>query len=209
MVCKVYFSNLRLRYIILALLLAFIWRNASGQRYNFSTYAISDGLPNNQINKVIQDRSGKLWIATMNGVCSFDGKTFTKLDQTNVLSNNNVKTIFEDKDGNIWLGTVRKGLCKFDGTRFTFYTTNDGLLSDIVNAICQDNLGNLWIGTSEGLNKFDGKEFTSYTTTKGLINNNIFSLLKIIKEKYGLPLLAGFRALTENFLLTILQKMDW
>src|SRR3954465_8825301 len=96
---------------------------AEAQRYNFATYSISDGLPSNQINKVLQDRSGKLWIATMNGACRFDGKSFTKFDQDNILSSNVVKTIFEDNQGNIWFGLVRKGLCRFDGSNFTYFTT--------------------------------------------------------------------------------------
>jgi len=183
------------RRFILAAGFLICWVNATAQRYNFATYSISDGLPNNQINKILQDRSGKLWVATMNGACWFDGKNFTKFDQDNILSNNVVKTIFEDKEGNIWLGTVRKGLCRFDGSNTKFFTTDDGLLSDIVNAVCQDNQGNIWIGTSEGLNKFDGKTFTSYTTVKGLVNNNVFSLFTDHRGRIWITTIGGVSCL--------------
>jgi PAS domain S-box-containing protein len=147
------------------------------QKYNFTTYTVADGLPNNQINDILQDESGKLWIGTMNGACTFDGKSFTKFDQENILSNNPVKCIFQDSKDNIWLGIIRKGVCMFDGSESHFYTINDGLLSDIVNAITEDKAGNIWIGTSDGLSKYDGIKFTSYTTSQGLVNNNVFSLL--------------------------------
>src|SRR5437867_2588605 len=82
------------------------------QKYNFNTYTVADGLPNNQINDISQDPNGKLWIGTMNGACTFDGKNFTKFSQDNILSNNPVKCITQDSKGNIWLGTIRKGACK-------------------------------------------------------------------------------------------------
>ncbi len=148
------------------------------QRFNFTSYGIANGLPNNQINKILQDKSGMLWIGTMSGACRFDGKTFIYFDQNNLLSNNPVKTFFQDSKGNIWIGTIRKGICKYNGTSFKFFTTDDGLLSNIVNAICEDSRGNLWIGTSEGLCRFDGKNFTNYTSSNGLPGNNVSALYK-------------------------------
>ena len=137
--------------------------NTNAQRYNFNTYSIANGLPNNQINKILQDKTGMLWIGTMSGACRFDGKAILHFDQSNLLSNNPVKTIFQDSKSNIWLGTIRKGFCKFNGTDFTFFNSEQGLLSNIVNAICEDKSGAIWIGTSEGLCKFDGKNFDNYT----------------------------------------------
>ncbi len=150
--------------------------SVDAQRYNYLNYSVSSGLPNNQVNKILQDRIGRIWVGTMSGVCRFDGKSFTRFEQGNLLTSNPVKTIFEDKKGNIWFGTIRKGLVKYSGTGFNYYTTGEGLLSDIVNAVAEDNVGNIWVGTSEGLCKFDGKQFTTYTTTQGLVNNTIFDL---------------------------------
>lgn len=150
--------------------------NTNAQKYNFTTYTVADGLPNNQINDVHQDKYGRLWVATNNGVCRYDGASFIQFNQDNPLSNNAVKTIYEDNEGNIWLGTVRKGACLFTGTTTKFFTIQDGLLSDIVNAITKDKTGHVWIGTSEGLCVFDGKEFSNYTTLTGLSGNYITSL---------------------------------
>ncbi len=148
----------------------------NGQRYNFTSFSIANGLPNNQINKILQDKTGMLWIGTMSGACRFDGKAIIPFDQSNLLSNNPVKTIFQDSKGNMWIGTIRKGFCKYNGTAFKFFTTEQGLLSNIVNAICEDKSGNIWIGTSEGLCRFDGKYFDNYTTSKGLPGNNVSAL---------------------------------
>lgn len=167
------------------------------QRYNFSNYTVSGGLPGNHVNKIIQDRIGRLWIGTMNGVCRYDGKNFTRFDEDNLLSVNPVKTIFEDHDGNIWFGTIRKGLVKYSGTGFSYLTTTEGMLSDIVNAIAEDKSGNIWIGTSEGLSRYDGKEFVNFTTTRGLINNNVFDLLFDRKGRLWVSTIGGV-SLYEN-----------
>ncbi len=150
---------------------------ANAQRYNFSNYTIVDGLQSNQINDIIQDRNGRLWIGTMNGASSYDGKVFTHPDISSTIANNPVKTIFEDKHGNIWFGTIRKGLVRFSGVSYKGYSTNDGLLSDNVNAICDDKDSNIWIGTTEGLSMYRNRAFTNYTTSKGLVGNTVFDLL--------------------------------
>ncbi|HKR04084.1 MAG TPA: two-component regulator propeller domain-containing protein [Bacteroidia bacterium] len=161
------------------------------QKYNFTTYTVADGLPNNQINDIFQDQTGKLWIGTMNGACTFDGKNFTKFSQDNILSNNSVKNITQDSKGNIWLGVNRKGACMFNGTDFKFFTLNEGLLSDIVNAICEDKEGNIWIGTSDGLSKYDGKKFTSITTSAGLVNNNVYSIFRDHDDNLWISTIGG------------------
>lgn len=149
---------------------------AEGQQFNTKNFGVSDGLPGNQINKIIQDKIGRLWIGTMSGACRFDGKSFIRFEPGNVLYNNPVKTIYEDRNGNIWFGTIRKGLVKYSGTTFSNYAIEDGLLSNNINAICEDQKGNIWIGTSEGISKYDGKSFVSISNVKGLINNNVFNI---------------------------------
>ncbi|MBP7167072.1 MAG: PAS domain-containing protein [Bacteroidia bacterium] len=184
--------------------------SADAQRFNLNSFSVSDGLPGNQVNKILQDRVGRLWIGTMSGGCRFDGKTFTRFEQGNVLYSNPVKTIYEDKKGNIWFGTIRKGLVKFTGTGYFTYSTNDGLLSDNINAICEDEKGNLWVGTSEGISRFDGKNFQSITNTRGLINNNVFDLMRDSKGRMWVATIGGvsmfdgkkfFNFSTENGLL--------
>lgn len=165
--------------------------DAESQRFNTVNYTIQEGLPGNHLNSIFQDRIGRLWIGTMSGACRFDGKTFTRFDQENVLYNNPVKSILEDRSGNIWFGTIRKGLVKFSGTSFSNFSTSDGLLSDNINALCEDGKGNIWVGTSEGISRFDGKIFYNITQAKGLVNNNVFDLLTDSKGRVWVATIGG------------------
>ncbi len=146
------------------------------QRYNFTGYTLADGLPSNHVNYVHQDKYGRLWIATMNGACWFDGQRFYRFEQDNPAASNPVKSIYEDKNGNLWMAITRSGVGVFNGLKKKYYTINDGLLSNNVNAITQDKKGDYWIGTTEGLNRFDGEKFTSYTILKGLVSNEVTCL---------------------------------
>lgn len=44
---------------------------------NFANYSLPDGLPDNNINAIAQDKYGYIWLGTANGLVRFDGKNFT------------------------------------------------------------------------------------------------------------------------------------
>ncbi len=168
---------MNLNKLLISFLLIFLVSEASAQRYNFTNYTIVNGLQSNQINDIIQDRSGRLWIGTANGAVSYDGNVFSYPSRESSIANNPVKTIYEDKHGNIWFGTVRKGLVRYGASIYKSFTINDGMLSDNVNAVCDDKDTNIWIGTSEGLSRYRNKKFVNYTTSQGLVGNTVFDLL--------------------------------
>jgi ligand-binding sensor domain-containing protein len=66
----------------------------------------------------MEDKTGKLWIATGDGPCFYDGKTFTVLKNQDGKRFKNVWSIIEDKKGNIWFGDVN-GLWRYDGSTAT------------------------------------------------------------------------------------------
>ena len=169
-------TNFEIGLAFFFILILFSTQSSNAQRYNFSNYTIINGLPSNQINKIMQDRNGRLWIGTQNGAVHFDGKTFTHFDQNSIIFNNAVKTIYEDKMGNIWFGTIRKGLVRYNGYDFKNYRMDNGLLSDIVNAVCDHKDSGIWVGTSEGLNLLRSNTFINYTTSNGLVGNTVFAL---------------------------------
>jgi ligand-binding sensor domain-containing protein len=134
-----------------------------------------------------QDSKNNIWIGTESrGVCKYDGKTFTWLDNEELgLA---VRSIFEDKDGNIWIGNNGNGLFRYDGKTLTNITREHKLENpDFQNSmkgkegtlarvwtITDDKNGDLWIGTIDaGLWKYDGKTLTNYTIKDGLTSNSI------------------------------------
>ncbi|MFZ4800188.1 MAG: ligand-binding sensor domain-containing protein, partial [Bacteroidia bacterium] len=60
-----------------------------------------DGLPSLTVYQVLQDHNGLIWIATANGLCSFDGKFIHNYDCSS-LNDLEILKIQEAPDGKIW-----------------------------------------------------------------------------------------------------------
>lgn len=139
-----------LRFFLQLSFLFLFCANSFGQSYHFVKLTVEDGLSQNEVIDVLQDRRGYIWFATKGGgVTIFDGLSYKYLREEDGLSNNIVYCLYEDIRGNIWIGTY-DGLNKFDGKNLTVYTTNDGLSSNVIRTICEDASGKLWIGTENG-----------------------------------------------------------
>ena len=85
--------------------------------FRFRRLGTEQGLAQNTVFDVLQDKKGFLWIATGDGLCRWDGynvKTWRHdpKDSTS-LSNYNVTRLAKDSLGNIWVGTL-DGLNQFD-----------------------------------------------------------------------------------------------
>lgn len=69
------------------------------------------------VRSIFEDRKGNYWFGSHEeGVCLFDGETFTYFTIEDGLSDNQVRTIQEDEVGNIWFGTGR-GISSYNGER--------------------------------------------------------------------------------------------
>lgn len=136
----------------------------SVSQFIFDIFSQEDGLPNNQIQYIYQDKKGWMWIGTSQGLSRFDGYSFVNFlpnqNDTNSLSGNLVRVIRENKKGNLLVGTENGGLNIFDRKkeRFSnpFKNYRDLELSEVsVNAIELDNSGNIWAGTDFNIFKID------------------------------------------------------
>ena len=153
---------------ILSIVLFLITFTATSQ--TFTNYTVSDGLPHNNVNCLVEDASGNMWFGTQDGVAKFDGvSTWTIYNTTTNpgLVNNTINAIAIDSDDNIWVGTDF-GACVFDGSTFTTYTTADGLGNDRINYIKQAANGDIWFGEFSGATVYDGLTFTAHGTSAGL-----------------------------------------
>lgn len=136
-----------------------------------------DGLADNIVFFVTEDRKGRLWFGTDKGVTRYDGRLFKTFTRADGLNDDSVWTIFEDKEGKMWFGTYSGGISMYDGKNFTNYTEKDGLCHNRIFSIIQDRDNNFWIATLKGLSKFDGSKFVNYTKKDGLADDNVTYIL--------------------------------
>ena len=146
----------------------------------FVTFTTQDGLANNVVTFILEDRKGHLWFATrLGGVSRYDGEEFVTFTTQEGLASNEVTSILEDQAGNLWFGTRGGGVSRYDGEAFATFTTQEGLASNGVSSILEDQEGHLWFATGiAGVSRYDGEEFVTFTTQEGLANNQVVSILE-------------------------------
>lgn len=158
---------------------------------SFDFYSQENGLSNNQIHSIWQDKRGWMWFGTSQGACRFDGYKFTVFkndpDDSTSLKGNLVRVIYEDKKGQLWFGTENGGLNKFnrDKENFThlFYSGANAQLKDVwVTSILEDNSGNLWVGTDQQLYLIKDEKTISEIKPSNLARfNDYFRILRTDK----------------------------
>jgi len=141
-------------------------------------YTYLDGLGNNHVRPIYQDRDGFLWFGTYNGgVSRYDGEAFVNFTTDDGLTANSVWSIYQDRDGFLWFGTLENGVSRYDGEAFVNFTTDDGLIANSVWSIFQDREGFLWFGIrGGGVSRYDGEAFVNFTTNDGLITDSVLSI---------------------------------
>jgi len=129
-------------------------------RYVFSLYGREDGLADLNVESLLQDRAGFLWVGTDDGLFRFDGRQFVKLGAELAALDSRVNVLHETKDGTLWAGT-RTGLARLEGDRFVAVGAESGLpASEILDGqLASDPAGRLWVGTAKGLFLYEGGRF--------------------------------------------------
>ncbi len=127
----------------------------------FSWLSTNEGLGNNHVHCITQDKSGNYWFGTSGGgACNYFGKQFTQYDKTSGLSENYIYTVFRDSKQRLWIATYDKGVSVLDSGKFKGFNSSSGFADLKVKSICEDDLGNIYLGTDgQGLYVYDGIAF--------------------------------------------------
>lgn len=121
-----------------------------------------DFLNANEINCILENKDGKLWIATQGGginIMDPEKETFTKLTTENGMPGNDVHGILADETGRKWVST-NKGIVSIDienkAKPFTIYTQSDGIQGETfkVNSYYQSTDGEMFFGGDNGFTRF-------------------------------------------------------
>ncbi|WJJ97717.1 hybrid sensor histidine kinase/response regulator transcription factor [Algibacter luteus] len=176
---------------------------AQNDKYKFSHISDTDGLSQNSVVAIHQDKLGQIWFGTRDGLNKYDGEEFTvyrhQKDNKSSISNNGVLCIEGDRNGFIWVGTSF-GLNRYDPKKNAFktYFLNEKaryLGNNMIKVIKELSKNEIWIVSSSGVSIYNDKTDTFNTILK---KNNITSILE---TKSGILLIG-----TTKGLLRLLDK---
>ena len=138
---------------------------AQQEKIAFKHLTIDDGLSQNAVYAILQDRQGFMWLGTKDGLNRYDGYSFTvyqhnPFDSTS-LSANYITALFEDRRGVIWIGTVDGGLNCLPHKAGSFQrihslaSRSQNFSALEITEITEDSAGMMWVGTrGDGLWRF-------------------------------------------------------
>lgn len=141
--------------------------------YVVDTWGIEEGLPVNNVVRMLQSQQGYLWFTTYDGLVRFDGLHFKVYQSENYpgLPSNRLINLHEAPDGSLWMETEQKFLVKFHKGEFFHIRKEDGLNGEINYSTHQDYRGNLWFALDEGISVYKNGELTPFNP--GLITGSV------------------------------------
>ncbi|HKC37543.1 MAG TPA: two-component regulator propeller domain-containing protein, partial [Chitinophagaceae bacterium] len=158
----------------------------------FEKITTRQGLSDNEVYQVTQDKMGFIWFLTNNGLNRYDGYSFKTYDYNPLDSNSMSANLFfslkPDLRGLLWMNTESSGIYSFNPLTGLFHNyrnkpkNKNSLADDRTQDLAIDKKGNVWIATMSGLDKLDPvtNSFTHYVHSdndkSGISHNKIFSI---------------------------------
>jgi ligand-binding sensor domain-containing protein len=155
------------------------------------------------INKIYQDRTGKIWIASTAGLFSYSNNELT------CVSKKRENIGFEDKAGVLWI-TSKDGL----------FTLNNGVTKKItasipdigkgIGSIAEDKDGKIWFVVNQHfLYTYDGKEVTEFKKSADNKGPVVFQIFKDQSERLWFVGFGGAYRMENGRFINITKEGPW
>ena len=128
---------------------------ARAERLPVRTYTMEDGLPSDEIRKIVRDSHGYLWFLTDRGLCRFDGHVFTTFGPEFGLPVTRFTDFLETMDGTLLAGTF-DGLYWYDPADpkcrdgFRHARPFESGFGNQIQSLIEDHDGHVLCGTGTG-----------------------------------------------------------
>jgi PAS domain S-box-containing protein len=167
-------------------------------------FTIKDGLTEDGIFHIYEDRSGDVWIGTLGNPPWLNrweratGKIFQYAEPEEYKQFGGTTAFGEDAQGNIWFGYYNGSVSRYRDGKFSRFTVFDGVPAGQIRAIFNDSKNRLWIGTAGGgISQVtdissEHPHFDNLSTSAGLSSSSISS---ITEDIFGRLYLAGARGI--------------
>ena len=162
--------------LLILLVLLLFTTSSTAQPYILQHLSIGDGLSNNYVQDIAQDKRGCIWIATVLGLNRFDGLKFTTYKSTNSkLGNDALNTLlYNEEDDELWVGS-NNGLYILDCSteQFRQCTPPEDISINNISDLAPASNGGIWIVSHTGQIVHYNKEDEKYTSLSNQIKGKL------------------------------------
>jgi len=124
-----------------------------------SRFRAQEGLSNDTVQGLFEDREGTMWVLTAQGIDAFRDLRVASVTSREGLSADLAHAVLATRDGAVWVNSGQS-LDTLRGGKVTSRHANKGFPGEEVTALFEDRKGTLWVGIDNDLTTFDGSRFT-------------------------------------------------
>lgn len=165
---------------------------------------VSNGLPNNKVYSLFQDRENSIWIGTNAGLTRLRVSPFRNLTTQKGLVDNYVRTLLVHSDGSEWIGTTA-GLNHIVAGKISTVEFSPALRVASFRSLAEGPDGDVWVGTyADGVIRLrQGKEIARYDRRHGLGTNTVMAMLPLADGSIWLGTTGGLSLVTNGTVRTL------
>ena len=141
-----------------------LYRVANGVADHFGA---ADGLSDDKVSALFEDREGNIWVATPEGIDRFHRGSVVSFSSKQGLRGVGGSAVLASRDGRtIWTSGLQ-GLAAIRDGKITVITRKEGLPGQQVTALFEDDRGVLWMGIDQNLFSYWNGHFTQKVRSDG------------------------------------------
>ena len=157
----------------------------------FKHIGVKDGLSQLSVLSIHQDKLGRIWFGTMEGLSIYNGQEVVSYKGNNALPRFNIQgekitNITENKDGDIFFMTNDNGLMKYDLKQHEF-SRFDGLEVSALSAID----GTIFIASKDTIYTWNEKADSFQFKLAPALGNKITKIFKDHQQQYWIGTISG------------------
>lgn len=152
---------------------------------SFEYFTTNQGLSDNQIRSIQEDKNGKIWFGTAKGISVYDKGKLTSFSS----NSNNPRYEWNETKGDLWFYAGEEGgINRFDGINMNYLIFPKLKNKNPDNAygvtdISKDKDGKVWIATYAALFNYDGKMVNIFDNEKlNLKHNELLHIRSVLAD---------------------------
>ncbi|WP_462253648.1 sensor histidine kinase [Ferruginibacter sp.] len=162
---------------IIIFIVFFTWvQKSTAQVFGYKSFKLLEDNQPFKINTLYKTTDGFIYAGTTNGLYTFDGKKFDKINFSPA-AKDTVTAVFEDDKKQIWSGFKNGKIAKKINNQLQYFEPEEGTPKVAITAFLQDKQNNIWFATNgEGIYYFTNSHLYLINEAEGLSDKYVHAL---------------------------------